>query len=140
VNAILFVVLALVVGLATGKLIGAGLAFTHGRTRDDLIAGVVGAIIGAVPLHFFGPPGYREPLPALLIGLSAAMVATWSVRVFNWKKEPLRWSMDAIPEPIHDHHRHDMLTTSEGSRLLLSGGRLTLEEPDVAPQMPGAIS
>jgi uncharacterized membrane protein YeaQ/YmgE (transglycosylase-associated protein family) len=140
VNTILFVLLVLVIGLVTGRLIGAGLAFTHGRTRDDLIAGVIGAAVGAVPMHFFGPAGYRESLPALLIGVSAAMVATWSTRVASWKKEPIRSLMDGRPEPTHDHHRHDMLTTSEGSRLLLSGGRLTMEEPVVAQPIPGTVS
>jgi hypothetical protein len=136
VNTILFVLLVLLVGLATGKVIGAGLAFTHGRTRHDLIAGVVGAIIGAVPVHFIGPAGYREPLPALLIGLSAALVATWMRRVVTWKKEPIRSLMHAAPEAASDRNEHDLLTTSEGSRLFLSGGRLTAEDPAVARALP----
>ncbi len=138
-NTLLFVLLVLVVGLATGKLIGAGLAFTHGRTRHDLIAGVVGAIIGAVPVHFVGPAGYREPLPAVLIGLSAAMLATWLRRVAIWKKEPIRSVTDVAPEDANDRHGHDLLTTAEGSRLLLSGGRLTVEEPAVARSPSGAL-
>lgn len=139
-NAILFVLVALLVGLATGKLVGAGLTFTHGRPRDDLVAGLVGAIVGALPLHFLGPAGYREALPALLIGLSAAMLATWLRRIATWKKEPIWRTQNDAPDPSQDHYPRDLLTTAEGSKLLLSRGRLALEEPDVVRPLPGVVS
>ena len=139
-NTILFVLLVLVVGLATGTIVGAGLTFTRGRTRDDLVAGLVGAIVGAVPLRLIGPAGYREALPALLVGLSAAMLATWLRRIVMWKKEPIRPITDTGPEVSEDRHRHDMLTTAEGTRLLLSGGRLIAAEREVARPIPGTTA
>lgn len=127
-NTLWFVLAALVIGLATGRLIGAGLAFTHGRTRDDLIAGALGSLLTAVPVHLIGPTGYRETLPALLIGVSAALLATWLRRMATWKKEPLFSLMTPVVEVSPEQSRHDMLTTSEGTKLLLSSGRLVLDE------------
>lgn len=137
-NTILFVLAVLGVGLATGKLIGAGLAFTNGRPRDDLVAGLLGAVVVALPLRLFGPAGYREPLPALLIGLSAAMLATWLQRIVMWKKEPIRRDTDASLDVSQEYYRHDMLTTAEGTKLLLSGGRLIVGQAEVARPTPRA--
>jgi hypothetical protein len=134
-----FVLAALLIGLATGKLAGAGLAFTHGRTRDDLVAGLLGSLVVAVPLHLIGPAGYREPLPALLVGLSAALLATWLRRIMTWKQEPLRPLTEDSAEVSQEVFRHDMLTTAEGTGLLLSGGRLVLAERQVVRPAPGAL-
>ena len=138
-NTILFVVLVLVVGLTTGRLVGAALAFTRSRTRYDLLAGLLGAIAGAVPVHLIGPAGYREPLTALLIGLSAAILATWLRRIVAWKQEPYRRVAEDAAESSQPRHRHDMLTTAEGTTLLLKGGRLSVEHPEAAPA-PGATA
>ena len=88
-STILFVFLVLVLGLTVGWLIGAALAFTGSRTRYDLIAGVLGAIVVAVPVHAMAPAAYGQPLSASLIGVSAAMLATWLRRIVAWKQEPL---------------------------------------------------
>ena len=130
-STIAFVFLVLVVGLTTGRLIGAALAFTRSRTRDDLIAGLSGAIVGAVPVHFIGPAEYREPLPALLIGVSAAILATWLRRIVAWRQEPLRRVADDAAESSQPRHRHDRLTTPESPTLLPRAGRLTVEEAEV---------
>lgn len=128
-NIFTFVLATLVIGLATGKLVGAGLAFTRGSTRADLVAGLLGSIVGAVPLHQLGSRGYREPLPALLIGLSLAMLATWLQRIVTWKKEPVQPPAVEGAELTRERHRHGMMTTAEGTRFLLAGGRLTIDEP-----------
>lgn len=127
-NIFAFVLATLLIGLATGKLVGARLAFTRGRARADLFAGVLGALVGALPLHLLGPAGYREPFPALLIGLSVAMLATWLRRIVRWKKESMQPLAMKPGEMSEEHHRHFMLTTAEGTRFLLGGGRLTIDE------------
>jgi hypothetical protein len=91
-------------------------------------------------VHFIGPAGYREPLPALLIGVCGALLATWLRRIATWKKEPIRGVTDTAHEATDDRHQHDMLTTAEGTRLLLTGGRLTVQEPAVARPISGALS
>src|SRR3954453_9867144 len=88
-NTIVWVLALLLLGLATGKLTGAGLAFTHGRTRYDLWAGLLGAAITAVPLRLLGLTGYSSALPTLLIGVGAAMLATWLTRMAMWPPEPV---------------------------------------------------
>lgn len=128
-NIFAFVLATLLIGLATGALVGAGLAFTHGRTRADLVAGLLGSIVGAVPLHVLGPAGYREPLPALLVGVSAAILATWLQRIVTWEKKPLQPYAQESAEINGEQHGHSMMTTAEGTRFLLGGGRLRIDEP-----------
>ena len=137
-STILFVSLVLVVGLTTGWLIGAALAFTGSRTRYDLIAGTLGAIVVAVPVHAMGPAAYRQPLSALLIGVSAAILATWLRRIVAWKQEPLPRVANELAESSPPRHRHEMLTTSEGTTLLLKSGRLSVEDEEVGRVASGA--
>lgn len=123
-NTIVWLVALLLLGLATGKIIGAGLAFTGGRTSYDLAAGLLGAAVVGVPLRLLGLPGYSAALPTLLVGVSAAMLATWLTRIFTWKPEPV---LRPETEPVTAgrlHLAHDVMTTSGGTRLLLSAGRL----------------
>ena len=121
-----FFLALLPIGLVTGWAVGAGLSFTGGRRRVDLVAGLAGAILVALPLHLLGPPGYREALPALIVGVSAAMFATWLTRILTWKPEPVLRIADDTPKPRQEYLTHDVMTTSEGTALLLSGGRLSV--------------
>ena len=57
-----FFLALLPIGLVTGWAVGAGLTFTGGRRRVDLLAGLSGAILVALPLHLLGPPGYMRSL------------------------------------------------------------------------------
>lgn len=119
-----FFLALLPIGLVTGWAVGAGLSFTGGRRRVDLFAGLSGAILVALPLHLLGPPGYRETLPALIVGVSAAMFTTWLTRIRTWKPEPsLRTADDA--KSSREQLTHDVMTTAEGTTLLLSGGKLS---------------
>ena len=133
-NPFAFFLALLLIGLTTGWAVGAGLSFTGGRRRIDLIAGLSGAVLAGLPLHVLGPPGYRETLPALLVGLSAAMLATWLTRIRTWKPEPvLRMADDASG---HQQLTHDVMTTSDGTRLLLSGGKLGLPDGNEVARRP----
>lgn len=137
-STILFVFLVLVLGLTVGWLIGAALAFTGSRTRYDLIAGVLGAIVVAVPVHAMAPAAYGQPLSASLIGVSAAMLATWLRRIVAWKQEPLPRAAKDPVDSTPPRHRHDMLTTSEGTTLLLKSGRLTIDDAEADQAASGA--
>ena len=120
-------VLALLsLGLATGKITGAGLAFTHGRTVHDLAAGLLGAVIAGVPLRLAGLSGYSAALPTLLVGIGAAGLATWITRIVTWQREPILRPADDSSDASNGQHAHDVMTTSDGTRLLLSAGRLVV--------------
>jgi hypothetical protein len=124
-NTIVWVIALLLLGLTTGKVTGAGLAFTHGRTVNDLTAGLLGAAITAVPLRISGLPGYSEALPTLLIGVGAAMLATWVTRMLTWPPEPvLRPESGSLDG--NDAQAHDVMTTSDGTRLFITNGRLVV--------------
>ena len=123
-----FFLALLPIGLVTGWAVGAGLSFTGGRRRVDLFAGLAGAILVALPLHLLGPPGYREALPALIVGVSAAMLATWLTRILTWKSEPVLQMADDAPKSSREQLTHDVMTTAEGTALLLSGGKLSVPE------------
>ena len=86
-NTIVWVLALLSLGLATGKITGAGMAFTRGRTTYDLAAGLLGAVIAGVPLRLAGLSGYSASLPTLLVGVGAAMLATWLTRVVTYVSE-----------------------------------------------------
>ena len=123
-----FFLALLPIGLVTGWAVGAGLSFTGGRRRVDLFAGLSGCIVVALPLHLLGPPGYRETLPALIVGVSAAMFATWLTRILTWKPEPVLRMADDAPKRSHEYLTHDVMTTGEGTAQLLSGGKLSVPD------------
>lgn len=123
-NNIVWLLALVLLGLATGKIIGAGLAFTGGRTRYDLVAGFLGAVVVGVPLRVLGLTGYSAALPTLIVGVSAAMLATWLTRVVTWKPEP---ALLPESEPAQDgtlQLAQDVMAPSGGTRLSLSGGKL----------------
>jgi hypothetical protein len=128
VNPIVFFLALLLTGLATGWIVGAGLSFTGGRKRIDLVAGLAGAVLTGLPLHSLGPPGYREAVPALVVGASAAMLATWLTRIRTWKPEPVLRMPVSASTVSREQLTHDVMTTGEGTRLLLSGGKLSSPE------------
>ena len=125
-NTTVWVLALLLLGLATGKITGAGLAFTHGRTVYDLAAGLLGAVIASIPLRLAGLSGYSAPLPTLLVGIGAAMLATWLTRIATWQPEPILRALDDSSNSSNEQQRHDVMTTSEGTRLLLTAGRLVV--------------
>ena len=122
-----FFLALLPIGLVTGWAVGAGLSFTGGRRRVDLVAGLLGAIVVALPLHLLGPRGYSETLPALIVGVSAAMFSTWLTRIRTWKPEPSLPTADDA-RPSREQSTHDVMTTAEGTALLLSGGKLSMPD------------
>lgn len=76
-NTLLWVVLLLVLGLVTGKVVGALTAFTRGPALYDLLAGGVGGLIGGILLRSIGPSSLGTPLLTLLTGVGAAFLASW---------------------------------------------------------------
>ena len=123
-NSIVWLLALMLLGLATGKIIGAGLAFTGGRTRDDLIAGLLGAVVVGVPLRVLGLTGYSAALPTLIVGVSAAMLATWLTRIVTWKPEPVLLPESEPAQDGSPPSAQDLMTTSGSTRLSLSGGKL----------------
>jgi len=123
-NTIVWLLALALLGLATGKLIGMGLAFTGGRTSYDLVAGILGALVLAIPLRLSHLTGYSAALPTLIIGVSAAMLSTWLTRIVTWKADPvIRLEKESAPEG-RVHLSQDLMTTAEGTRMLMRGGRL----------------
>jgi len=140
VNTIGWLVALIVLGLTAGWGIGMLLAFTGGRTSNDLVAGLVGAVVAGISLRLAGLTGFSDPLPTLIVGVSVAMLATWLTRIATWKAEPERRPVQELPQGSDIYHRHDMMTTSDGTRLLLSTGRLIaadLSERATQPTGPG---
>jgi len=135
-NTIVWVLALLLLGLATGKITGAGMAFTRGRTIYDLAAGLLGAVVAGVPLRLAGLSGYSAPLPTLLVGVGAAILATWLTRIVTWQAEPILRPADDSSESSNEQQSHDVMTTSEGTRLLISAGRLVLPGPKEMPIRP----
>ena len=124
-------------GLATGKIVGAGIAFTGGRSRTDLLAGLLGAFIVAIPLRLSGLRGYSDALPTLIMGVSAAMLATWVTRMLTWKAEPVLRPETETAHEVESRRPHDTMTTSDGTRILLRARRLVVPGlTDQATQPP----
>lgn len=136
-NAIVWVLALLLVGLATGKATGAVMAFTGGRTIYDLAAGLLGAVITGVPLRLAGLSGYSEPLPTLLAGVGAAILATWVTRMVRWPPEPMLRAADDASNANNEQHTHDIMTTSDGTRRLIRDGRLVVPEARESAIRPG---
>lgn len=129
-NPVVFFLLLLLIGLTTGWIIGAALSFTGGDRRIDLAAGLAGSVLAGLPLHLMGPAGYRETLPALLVGVSAAMLATWWSRILTWKPEPVLRQPDTASNVMHERLTHDVMTTGEGTALLLRNGMLSVPDDE----------
>ena len=136
-NTLLSILLLLMLGLVTGKVVGALTAFTRGPALYDLLAGGLGALIGGGLLHWIGPLSLRTPLLTLVSGIGVAFLATWLTRIATWPAEPpLRRPDDAAARGFAAHQRHELMTTAEGSRLLLRQGHLVLprlENPETEP-------
>ena len=120
-NTLLWVVLLLVLGLVTGRVVGALTAFTRGPAIYDLLAGGIGALVAGVLLRSIGPLSLRAPLLTLLSGVGAAFLATWLTRIATWAPEPrLRRPDDASPFAGTAEQRHDVMTTGEATAMLLT--------------------
>lgn len=118
-NTLLWVALLLVLGLVTGKVVGALTAFTRGPAIYDLLAGGLGALIGGVLVRSIGPPSLGAPLLTLLIGVGTAFLASWLTRIATWPAEPpLRRPDDAVPFAGTALQRHDVMTTGEATAML----------------------
>jgi hypothetical protein len=136
-NMFLWIVLLLVLGLVTGGIVGALTAFTRGPAAYDLVAGGLGALIGGGLLRVVGPSSLRGPLLTLLTGIGVAFLATWLTRIATWPAEPPLRRPDEEP-PVGDTARrqHELMTTGEGSNLLLKQGHLlapALRSPETDP-------
>jgi uncharacterized membrane protein YeaQ/YmgE (transglycosylase-associated protein family) len=128
-NTLVWIIMLLFLGLVTGKIVGALMAFTRGRAVYDLIAGGLGALTGGVLSRLLGPASFHAPLLTLLTGVGTALLATWLTRIATWPAEPaLRRPDDVSPHAGNEQQRHDMMTTGEGTRILLSQGRLFVAE------------
>jgi hypothetical protein len=136
-NAIVWILALPLLGLATGTVTGAGMAFTRGRTIYDLAAGLLGAVIAGVTLRLAGLSGYSEPLPTLLAGVGAAILATWVTRIATWPPEPNLRAADDSSNASAEQHTHDLMTTSDGTRILISARRLVVPEAKEAAIRPG---
>jgi hypothetical protein len=66
-------------------------------------------------------------LALLLVGVAAAMLVAWWARILSWKPEPAP-RVDATANARPEQLPHDVMTTGEGTRLLLSRGRLTVPD------------
>jgi uncharacterized membrane protein YeaQ/YmgE (transglycosylase-associated protein family) len=131
-NTLVWIIMLLFVGLATGKIVGALTAFTRGPAMYDLLAGGLGALTGGVLLRLLGPASLHAPLLTLLTGVGTAFLATWLTRIATWPAEPsLRRPDDVSPDAGNKQQRHDMMTTGEGTRILLSQGRLVAAQPSI---------
>lgn len=120
-NTLTWLVLLLLLGLVTGKLVGALTAFTRGPAIYDLAAGGLGALVGGVLLRSTGPQILHGPLLTLLTGVGAAFLASWLTRIVTWPPEPpLRRPDDASPFAGSQRHPHDVMTTGEATAILLT--------------------
>jgi uncharacterized membrane protein YeaQ/YmgE (transglycosylase-associated protein family) len=135
-NTMVWILALLLLGLATGKITGARMAFTRGRTTYDLAAGLLGAVLAGVPLRLAGPSGFSAPLPTLLVGVGAAILATWLTRIVTRQPEPVLRVADESSNTSNKRQTHDIMTTSDGTRLLISGGKLVVPGAKETPTGP----
>ena len=120
-NTLTWLVLLLLVGLVTGKIVGALSAFTRGPALYDLVAGGLGALVGGLLLRSIGPLSLQGPLLTLLTGVGAAFLASWLTRIATWPAEPpLRRPDDASPFAGSQQQPHDVMTTGEATAMLLT--------------------
>jgi hypothetical protein len=139
VNSIVWLIALVLLGLATGKIVGAALLFTGGRSNYDLVAGLLGALVVGIPLRLAGLTGYSAALPTLIVGVSAAIFATWLRRIITWPAEPVLHPEQESRDTGEMRQPHDLMTTSDGTRILLTAGRLVapgLREERAQPTGP----
>lgn len=118
-NTLTWLVLLLLLGLVTGRVVGALTAFTRGPAIYDLVAGGLGALGGGVLLRSAGPDSLRAPLLTLLAGVGSAFLASWLTRIVTWPPEPpLRRPDDASPFAGSQRRPHDVMTTGEATAML----------------------
>jgi hypothetical protein len=130
-DAFALIVMLIVLGLVTGSIVGALTAFTRGPAVYDLLAGGLGALTGGGLVRVIGPLSFRAPLLTLLTGVGVALLATWLTRIASWPAEPpLRRLEDVLSDGGDAQRRHELMTTAEGTRLLLKQGHL------LAPRLP----
>ena len=136
-NTLLWIVMLLVLGLVTGKIVGLLTAFTRGPAVYDVLAGGLGAVTGGVLLRVVAPLSFHAPLLTLLTGVGAAFLATWLTRIATWPAEPpLLRPDDVSTDAVAAQRQHELMTTGEGSRLLLKQGHLLpprLRDPETQP-------
>lgn len=136
-NTFAWIVMLIVLGLVTGSIVGALTAFTRGPAVYDLLAGGLGALTGGGLVRVIGPLSFRAPLLSLLTGVGVALLATWLTRIASWPAEPpLRRLEDVLSNGGDAQRRHELMTTAEGSRLLLKQGHLLaprLRDPETEP-------
>jgi uncharacterized membrane protein YeaQ/YmgE (transglycosylase-associated protein family) len=136
-NTLVWVVMLLLLGLVTGKIVGALTAFTRGPAVYDLLAGGLGAVTGGVLLRLIGPLSFRAPLLTLLTGVATAFLATWLTRIATWPPEPkLQRPEDASPYAGTKQQPHDVMTTGEATTILLRQGRLVAPRASEAETLP----
>jgi len=120
-NTVIWLVLLLMLGLITGRVVGALSAFTRSPAIYDLLSGGLGALVGGVLLRSAGPLSLQGPLMTLLTGVGVAFLATWLTRIATWPPEPpLRRPDDASPFAGSQRQPHDVMTTGEATALLLT--------------------
>jgi uncharacterized membrane protein YeaQ/YmgE (transglycosylase-associated protein family) len=121
-------------GLVTGRVVGAVLAFTRGPVVYDLVSGVVGAVTGAVVLRFVGPASLHTPLLTLLTGVATAILAAWLTRIATWPPEPLlRRPDESAPLVTDEEQIHNLMTTGDGTRIFITQGRLVVPGAELPP-------
>lgn len=124
-NMLMWIVILLLLGFGTGKIVGTLTAFTHGPVVYDLLAGGIGAITAGVLVQSIGPLSFRAPLMTLLTGAGVAFLSTWLIRIATWPAEPrLQPPEDTSSHAATGRQRHDVMTTGEASTMLLTRGRL----------------
>lgn len=136
-NTLLWIVMLLLLGLVTGRIVGELTAFTRGPDVYDLLAGGLGALTGGVLLRLLGPVSFHPPLLTLLTGVGTALLATWLTRIATWPAEPaLQRPEDASPFAGAAQQPHDVMTTGEATAILLTKGRLVAPRARESQALP----
>jgi hypothetical protein len=65
-------------------------------------------------------------LVTLLVGVAAAMLAAWLMRRGTRRAAQILRAEDDASKASIAPHTHDIMTTSDGTRLLLRAGRLVI--------------
>lgn len=76
-------------------------------------------------------------LVTLLVGVAAAMLAAWLMRRGTRRAAQILRAEDDALKASRAPHMHDIMTTSDGTRLLLRAGRLVVPGTSEAASPPG---